>query len=304
MAVATFSHVTVEYGRRVALDNLDLEIPEGSVGLLGPNGAGKTTAIKALMGFLRPASGSARVFGLDAARQAARIRTHTGLMPEADCYFPAMTAVGMVAYAAELAGLPPAQALRRAHETLEYCGLGDARYRMVEGFSTGMKQRVKLAQALVHGPKLLFLDEPTNGLDPAGREAMLALIRDLSYGKGINVVLSTHLLLDVERTCSYVIVLRDGRVAAAGALRDLMALGDAYVDVELRLAEDGFDAAVVRRGGGIVSRLGSRYRIRLPKGIADPARFLFECAEEGRAQVRGFRPAARSLEDVFVEAVE
>jgi ABC-2 type transport system ATP-binding protein len=304
MSVATLSHITVRYGRRVALSDLDVEIPEGSVGLLGPNGAGKTTAIKALMGFVKPASGSAHVLGMDATRQAMHIRAQTGLMPEADCAFPMMTAVAMVAYAAELAGIPPAQALRRAHETLEYCGLGEAKYRMVDGLSTGMKQRVKLAQALVHSPKLLFLDEPTNGLDPAGRDAMLRLIRDLSHDMGINVVLSTHLLPDVERTCDRVIVLRAGKLAAEGALSELKALGSAYVDVELRMPDDGFEAQVLRRGGAIVSHLGSHYRVRIPTDVEDAALFVFGCAEESGAQVRGLRPAARSLEDVFVEAIE
>src|SRR5512142_1241297 len=199
MPVATITNLTVRYGAKTAVKDLSVEVPEGCVGLLGPNGAGKTTLIKTLLGFLKPASGRGSVLGLDVGAHGMRIRQRTGLMPEADCYIPGMNAVSFVSYAGELAGMPGRQALRRAHEVLEYCGLGEARYRNVETYSTGMKQRIKLAQAMVHGPKLLFLDEPTNGLDPAGRDDMLRLIRDISHGKGINVLVSSHLLPDIER---------------------------------------------------------------------------------------------------------
>ena len=177
MPVATVSNLTVRYGTKIAVNDLSVDVPEGCVGLLGPNGAGKTTLIKTLLGFLAPTSGGAKVLGLNVATQGLEIRQSVGLMPEIDCHIPGMNAVSFVGYAGELAGMPAAQALSRAHEVLQYCGLGEARYRNVETYSTGMKQRIKLAQALVHGPKLVFLDEPTNGLDPAGRDEMLALIR-------------------------------------------------------------------------------------------------------------------------------
>src|SRR5947209_12353510 len=197
MPVATTTNLQVKYGKRTIIEDLTVEVPEGCIGLLGPNGAGKTTLIKTLLGFLRPARGSARVLGLNVATDSLRIRQRIGLMPEQDCHIPGMNAVTFVAYAGELAGMPAAQALRRAHEVLEYCGLGEARYRNVETYSTGMKQRIKLAQAIVHGPKLLLLDEPTNGLDPQGRDEILALIKDLSHGKGLSIIVSSHLLPDI-----------------------------------------------------------------------------------------------------------
>src|SRR5438094_7701000 len=204
MSVATISNLTVKYGNKTAVSDLTVDVPEGCVGLLGPNGAGKTTLIKTLLGFLKPASGGGSVLGLDVGTAGLRIRQKIGLMPEIDCHIPGMNAVTFVAYAGELSGMPGSQAMARAHETLEYCGLGEARYRNVETYSTGMKQRVKLAQALIHGPRLLFLDEPTNGLDPAGRDDMLELVRDISHGKGVNVIVSSHLLPDIHRKCDYV----------------------------------------------------------------------------------------------------
>src|ERR1041384_1158061 len=180
MAVATLTDLTVRYGSKTAVNDLTVTVPEGCVGLLGPNGAGKSTLLKTLLGFIKPASGSGSVLGMDIAARGMAIRQKTGLMPEIDCHIPGMNAVTFVAYAGELSGIPARYAMQRAHETLEYCGLGEARYRNVETYSTGMKQRIKLAQALIHGPKLLFLDEPTNGLDPAGRDEMLNLIRDIS----------------------------------------------------------------------------------------------------------------------------
>src|ERR1041385_780845 len=262
MSVAAISNLTVRYGAKTAVDDLTVTVPEGCVGLLGPNGAGKTTLIKTLLGFLTPTRGSGNVLGLDVATHGLRIRQLIGLMPEIDCHIPGMNAVTFVAYAGELAGMPGSQAMRRAHETLEYCGLGEARYRNIETYSTGMKQRVKLAQALVHGPKLLFLDEPTNGLDPAGRDDMLKLVWDVSHGKGINVMVSSHLLPDIERTCDNVIVMRKGKIAAEGAVSDLQKTEGVQVDVELHLTSEPFARAMQQRGAEVMKQLGSNYRLR------------------------------------------
>jgi ABC-2 type transport system ATP-binding protein len=306
MAVATISNLTVKYGSKIAVEDLSVSVPEGCVGLLGPNGAGKTTLIKTLLGFLRPSRGKGNVLGLDVSTHGLRIRQLIGLMPEIDCHIPGMNAVTFVAYAGELSGMPGSQAMRRAHETLEYCGLGEARYRNIETYSTGMKQRIKLAQALVHGPKLLFLDEPTNGLDPAGRDEMLKLVRDVSHGKGINVVVSSHLLPDIERTCDNVVVMRKGKIAAEGSVADLRRTAGVQVDVDLRFPQEAepFMQAMEKRQVRLVSLIGTRCRIALAEEIPDPGRMIFEASRESGAQVRGYEPALRSLEDVFLEVVE
>ena len=304
MAVAALENLTVRYGRKTAVSDLTVEIPEGCVGLLGPNGAGKTTLLKTLLGFLNPASGRGSVLGLDVGRQGLQIRQRVGLMPESECHIPGMNAVSFVAYAGELVGMPAAQALRRAHEVLEYCKLGEARYRAVDTYSTGMKQRIKLAQAMVHGPKLLFLDEPTNGLDPEGRDEMLTLIRDITHGKDVNVVVSSHLLPDIERTCDRIVMMKAGRVAMQGEIAELRGSGSDQLDVELRERSIAFQHAIDAAGGHIVHALGSKVRLTLPPGTPNPARALFTAARESNAQIRGFSTARRSLEDVFLEAVE
>ena len=244
------------------------------------------------------------MLGLDIATKGMAIRQRVGLMPEIDCHIPGMNAVSFVAFAGELAGMPGSHAMRRAHETLEYCGLGEARYRKVETYSTGMKQRIKLAQALVHGPKLLFLDEPTNGLDPQGRDEMLELIRSVSHGKGINIIVSSHLLPDIERTCDTVIVMRRGEIATQGSVAALRTTAGVQIEAELRVPSPAFANALQKRGLTIAEQEGNRYRIRLPEDAADPGRFVLEAARSSGAQLRGFRPAVRSLEDVFLEAVE
>jgi ABC-2 type transport system ATP-binding protein len=210
--------VSVIYGRQAALRDVSVAFPTGAVGLLGPNGAGKSTMLKALLGFVVPTEGQMRVLGLDVATSALDIRARLGYMPETDAHIPGMSAVAFVAYCGQLAGLPSADAMQRAHEVLYYVGLGEARYRNVETYSTGMKQRIKLAQALVHDPDLLFLDEPTNGMDPKGRDEMLELIRDLARNKGVNLIVSSHLLPDIEFTCDHVVVMDKGAVATQGAL--------------------------------------------------------------------------------------
>jgi ABC-2 type transport system ATP-binding protein len=228
-------------------------------------------------------------------------------MPEQDCHIPGMSAVQFVAYAGELSGMPPAQAIRRAHEVLEYCGLGEARYRDVETYSTGMKQRIKLAQALVHGPKLLFLDEPTNGLDPQGRDDMLALVRDVSHGKGLSVVVSSHLLPDIEKTCDAVIVVKGGQVMRQGPLRELARTTEPEYEVDLLAYSEGFVSAMAGKGAHLAGAQGSRLRFAFPTDAADAPPLglrIFAAARESGAQVRGFRPAQRRLEDVFMEAID
>ncbi|HEV2473336.1 MAG TPA: ABC transporter ATP-binding protein [Chthonomonadales bacterium] len=304
MSVASFSNLTVRYGKKTAISDLSAHIPEGSVGLLGPNGAGKTTLIKALLGFLKPATGRATVLGMDVAEQGLAVRQRIGLMPEIDCHIPGMNAVTFVAYAGELSGMPAASALRRAHEVLEYCGLGEARYRNIETYSTGMKQRIKLAQALVHGPHLLFLDEPTNGLDPDGRNDMLSLIRKISADGGVSVIVSSHLLPDIERTCDDVIVMRAGKIATQGTVSALRETQGMQLDVELRVASEQFVKAMEQEGAAVLRQFGSRYRISLDGACTDPGRKLFLAAKAAGAEIRGFQPAQRSLEDVFIEAVE
>ncbi|NUQ71598.1 MAG: ABC transporter ATP-binding protein [Chthonomonadales bacterium] len=303
MPIATASSLTVRYGPKTVLSDFSVVLPEGSVGLLGPNGAGKTTLLKTWLGFLSPVHGDASVLGLDTRTASLQIRQRIGLMPELDCHIPGMNAVTYIAYVGELCGMPGNHALRRAHEVLEYCGLGEARYRFVETYSTGMKQRIKLAQALVHGPRLLFLDEPTNGLDPEGRTEMLRLIRDISHGKGIHVVVCSHLLPDVEQTCDRVVVMRDGRIATEGSVEDLRKLAGVHVDVELREPSQAFLDLVAREGGTVSSSIGSRCRVALPSTTTDPTRALLAMAQSTGAQIRAIRPARRSLEDIFMEAV-
>ena len=191
--VVDLQNVTVRYGTNAALRDVTVAFPSGAIGLLGPNGAGKSTMIKALLGLLAPERGQMTVLGLDVRHAPLQIRRRIGYMPESDTHIPGMNAVSFVAFCGELAGLPRSDAMQRAHEVLYYVGLGEARYRNVEQYSTGMKQRIKLAQALVHDPELLFLDEPTNGMDPKGRDEMLDLVRDIAHNKQMNLILSSHL---------------------------------------------------------------------------------------------------------------
>jgi ABC-2 type transport system ATP-binding protein len=303
VAVAEISNLTVRYGQFTALDGFSVTLPEGCIGLLGPNGAGKTTLLKTLLGFVEPAGGGGRVLDLDIRLQGKEIRQRIGLMPEQDCHIPGMSAVMFVAFAGELAGMPKEQALRRAHEVLEYCGLGEARYRNVETYSTGMKQRIKLAQALVHGPRLLLLDEPTNGLDPQGRVEMLELIRSISHGKGVNVIVSSHLLPDIERTCDQVVLLMRGKLRAQGSVKDLKRIEGHPVDVELLEKSPAFLASIGGLGGEVLEERAYGYRLKLPGLVEEQSVLVMKAARESGAQIRGFAPAERSLEDAFVEAV-
>jgi ABC-2 type transport system ATP-binding protein len=299
--------VTVIYGKNQALKNVSATFARGAVGLLGPNGAGKSTMLKALLGFVKPKQGSMRVLGLDVAERPMEIRARLGYMPESDGHIPGMNAVSFVAYCGQLAGLPTVDAMQRAHEVLYYVGLGEARYRNIETYSTGMKQRIKLAQALVHDPDLLFLDEPTNGMDPKGRDEMLELIRDLGHNKNVNLILSSHLLPDVEFTCDYVVVMDKGQVAAQGPINELK--GPAGRVFELRVKGDltGFIEVLQRAGMECHSSDEDVMRVFVPAGTASAngrdQQTIFQLAAEHRVQVRHLRPSVPTLEDVFAKAI-
>jgi ABC-2 type transport system ATP-binding protein len=300
-SVVTLDRVTVTYGKNPALREVTADFAAGAVGLLGPNGAGKSTMLKALLGFIKPEQGVMQVLGLDVAAKPHEIRARLGYMPETDAHIPGMNAVSFVAYCGQLAGLPPVDSMQRAHEVLYYVGLGEARYRNLETYSTGMKQRIKLAQALVHDPDLLFLDEPTNGMDPKGRDEMLALIRDLAHNKRVNLILSSHLLPDVEHTCDHVVVLDKGRVAAQGPIAALK--GPAGRVFELRIKGDLPAFIEVLHGQGLEAHATDEdvMRVFVPDGLGP--RDVFALAATHGAQVRHLRPSVPTLEDVFARAV-
>ena len=296
-------HVTVIYGKNPALRDVSATFPKGAVGLLGPNGAGKSTMLKSLLGFIAPTSGRLEVLGLNVAERPLEVRARLGYMPETDGHIPGMNAVTFVAYCGRLAGLPKSDAMQRAHEVLFYVGLGEARYRNVETYSTGMKQRIKLAQALVHDPDLLFLDEPTNGMDPKGRDEMLELIRDLAHNKGVNLILCSHLLPDVEYTCDHVVVMDKGAIAASGPIAALkQPRGRVY---ELRVKTAGeLDQFVERlRASGLECKQTDEDVMRVFVPGDGGARELFALAASEHVQVRHLRPSVPTLEDVFATAV-
>ena len=293
------------YKRVVALDRLELAVPRTAVGLLGANGAGKTTLIRILLGLAKPTSGDARVLGFETRTHGVEIRRRVGYMPESDSLPPGATAADFVAHMAEMSGLPARPARQRAADVLYQVGLDEERYRLIKGFSTGMKQRVKLAQAIVHDPELVFLDEPTNGMDPQGREEMLNLIVRIHRMLGIAVVVSSHILEDIERVCSYVVILDDGRLVAAQSISDM---GDGGGELLIRI--DGDAVAFVERLGslGIQARpAGAEYgRDEFVVPATDDR--IFDAVRDAAADlglpIRALRTRARSLEDVYFGNIE
>ncbi len=245
-----------------------------------------------------------RVLGLDVATSPLEIRARVGYMPENDAHIPGMNAVSFVGYCGELAGLPRVDAMQRAHEVLFYVGLGEARYRNVDTYSTGMKQRIKLAQALVHDPDLLFLDEPTNGMDPKGRDEMLELVRDLAHNKGVNLILCSHLLPDVEYTCDYVVVMDKGAIATAGPIAALKQPRGRVYELRVKTPVDGLEPFLSRlRTAGLECNATDEDVMRVFVPGEGGAQELFALAASARVQVRHLRPSVPTLEDVFAHAV-
>jgi ABC-2 type transport system ATP-binding protein len=293
-ALLSVAHLTKRYGDVVALDDVSFTITDGITGILGENGAGKSTAIKILLGLLSPTSGTATVLGLNASTNV-EVRARVGYMPEHDCLPSLVSAAEFLTHMAEASGLPPAQARTRAADTLRHAGLFEERYRSIGGYSTGMKQRVKLCQALVHDPAFVFLDEPTAGLDPTGREEMLALIRKTHREFGISVLFSSHLMADVERTCDRIIVLQGGRLVHAGEVAHFTRETES-VHIEVDAHRDPLIGALERRGV-VVTADGSGLMIEGPDAsVYDHVR---DALVEAQAPLRRMAPRRRALTELF-----
>lgn len=299
--------VTRTFGAFTALADITLSLPPGRIGLLGPNGAGKSTLLKLLMGLLAPTSGTGRVLNepLGGDRDSAanwRLRRLIGFMPEADALVPGLTGVEYVSLSGELYGMPRREAQRRAHEVLSYLELEEARYRRVEEYSTGMKQRAKLAQALVHDPPVLLLDEPTSGLDPAGRDAMLRLIQAVALDHDKSVLLSTHLLADVEAVCERVVILAGGRVRGQGTVRDLCARRLNRYRIRVQGELDRFRQDLTTAGVEILADDNQgEWRLAVPTGWAN--RTLFTIANRNDVVIRSLIPDDETLEELFLRTV-
>ena len=300
--VITLDNLSVTFGGRPILKSLHGELRGRAIGLLGPNGAGKTTLIHTLLGFHPASSGTARIFGADIHHDANKIKSLIGYMPERDSFITRMSCIHFVRFMAELSGLPPGAALERAHEALFFVGLGEARYRNVDTFSLGMKQLAKLAQAIVHGPKLIFLDEPTNGLDPPARARMIKMIREIRDSGRAHIVLSSHLLRDVEECCEEIVILKDGRLVVYCNLEDERKANKKFLMLETRGELNRFVEGVTSLGNECAMTSDHRLKIILQDGTE--IRDLYKLAAESQVQIRRLMYKRDSLEDIFLKAME
>ncbi len=295
------SDLHFSYGKVKALSGVGLDLEEHAIGLLGPNGAGKSTLLRILLGFLTPDAGEGKVLGYDIKEQQSLIRRYVGYMPEDDCFIPGMDAVTFTSYLGELSGMPRQEAMKRAHEVLYYVGLEEGRYRLLETYSVGMKQRLKLAQTLVHDPRLLFLDEPTSSLDPQGRKEILELIKDISSKRDIQVLISSHILPDIEAVCSHVVILNKGQIAAQGEISKLKELKYRLYEMKIKGETLGFLQKLRKMGCRIeeTEDMILKVYMRPDKNPQD----IFRIASEERIQIRHFVKSQSTLEDLFAKAV-
>jgi len=290
--------VTHFYGRHCALRDVDLELAPGAIGLVGQNGAGKSTLMQILLGLIRPTAGDAIVLGQSVRKASVALRSRVGFMPERDALVSGLNGIEYAALSGELCGMPRRQALRRAHETLSYLGLEDARYRRLDEYSLGMVQRLKLAATLVHDPDLLLLDEPTSGLDPQGRAAMLALLETLAARPGKSLVLSSHLLGDIERVCHTVVILNQGQLASVGPLNDLRATRPR----SYRLCWDGAGEsflAALRVAGVEVRAAEAADQARVVVPVQWQTHQLFALAQQQQVTLRLLEPEEEDLEAAY-----
>jgi ABC-2 type transport system ATP-binding protein len=300
--VIELSGLSVAFGKREILKQISIVLGGRTIGLLGPNGAGKSTLIQTLLGFCPLAAGTAKIFGHDIRRELNQVRSLVGYMPENDSLIANMTAVSFVRMMGELSGLPAEAAMERAHEVLYYVGLGDARYRLLGTYSLGMKQLAKLAQALVHGPRLLILDEPTNGLDPAARQRMVRLIREMKASGEMHLLLCSHLLRDVEDTCEEVLILKQGRVVHYANLEEERRANKRFVEIETVGNDAGLAAELAGIGCACTANGTGRYRMVLPEGFE--LREIYRVAAARDLQLRRLSHRRDTLEDIFLKAME
>jgi ABC-2 type transport system ATP-binding protein len=303
--VVALEDLKVNLGRREVLKGISCRLGISgigkTIGLLGPNGAGKSTLILTLLGFHKPVSGRARVLGFDCRRQVREVRRLIGYMPETDAFIGNLTAVSFLRLMAELSGLPGKIAIEKAHEALFHVGLGEARYRELRTYSLGMKQMAKLAQAIVHGPELLILDEPTNGLDPSSRQKMLQLIREMKEDQGMNVLLCSHLLRDVEQVCDEVVIMKDGLIVHECNLEAERRSNRCFVELEVAGNDQGLRGSLPEIGADGVNEGGGRWRIVLPPNVEVPA--LWALLGRHDLRVRKLTHRRDTLEEIFLRAM-
>lgn len=303
--VIAVENLRVRLGKREILKGISCRLGESGVGkaigLLGPNGAGKSTLIQTLLGFHQPSAGSAQILGLDCHRQSMQVKTRIGYMPENDSLIADMTAVAFLRLMGEISGLPAAAALEKAHETLFHVGLGEARYRAVGTYSLGMKQMAKLAQAIIHGPELVILDEPTNGLDPSARQRMLVLIKEMKEQHGMNVLLCSHLLRDVEEVCDEVVILKDGMIVHQSDLAAERQANKRFVQLQVTGDDRNLGAALREIGAEGVSETAGTWRIVLPIEVEVNA--LWRLTARENLQISKLAYRRDTLEEIFLKAV-
>lgn len=301
MNVLELDGLSVRFGKREILRDLRVGLSGRTIGLLGPNGAGKSTLIQTLVGFCKPSSGTARVLGLDIHRDISKIRQLIGYMPESDTFVANMTAVAFIRMMGELSGLPHDAALERAHEALFYVGLGEARYRLLGTYSLGMKQLAKLAQAIVHGPKLVILDEPTNGLDPPARQRMIRLVQEMRESGHMHLLICSHLLRDVEETCEQVLILKQGRIVHSSNLEEERKTNKRFVEVEALGYHHGFAEEMAALGCECTPLGLGRFKMVLPEGFE--LRRIYESAAARDLQLRRLNYRRDTLEEIFLKAM-
>lgn len=297
MAFIEVENLTVSYGETVAINDISFQLEPGVIGLIGPNGAGKTTLIRTFLGFIRPVKGNIIISGFSLPKEILKVRAIVGHMPEREVVSPKVTAVSFLVYCGRLVGMSYIDALERSHEVLNYVGLQEARYRPMQTYSTGMLQRVKLAQAILHDPRILILDEPTNGLDPDGRLEMLQLIREISEQRGVTTILSTHLLPDVQNLCSQIVVLKKGKLVYCGDLQSLIDSKVNHYEVSVQAPIEPFKEELGKIGIKFQELPQEVLSLQLPENIQQQE--IFRCAQRAGTIIRSFVPAGGSLAELF-----
>ena len=297
--IVKLKEINFYYGDFKAIDSISLEINSGVHGILGPNGAGKTTLLRLLMGFLRPGSGTGTILGFNLGTDNIRMKRKIGYMPESSCLIPGLDGITHTAYLGELGGMPKQEAMKRAHEVLFYVGLEESRYRNVETYSTGMKQRLKLASALVHDPELLILDEPTSGMDPKARKGMLNLIKDISQTNKMDIFISSHILDEIEMTCSEIIIINKGQVVKQDKLNGKREEKIGFYELKVSGNKKEFYSELPSLE--FIKDEGDRIIAKIPANF--DLNSLFKTAEQTGSQIRHLKPLKTSLKDVFVTAI-